>query len=189
MLAPLCTVSQSPKFRASSPFTGPEVLYGRISSRFSFYHIEHLLSCLYNNNNWLALNRVNYLWFLDVTFDITPFHYWFCNIMMKSTCSVVYLSPLHTSFMQVFLASWHCYQFSWTGHQRVTRNSFTRKGKVLIHFQAWKRSESLSSSFYQRTEYFFLERNSTFSENTPSKNEILKKKKPFRKYTFRKYTF
>ena len=100
----------------------------------------------------------------------------YCNIMMNSTCSVVYLSPLHTSFMQVFLASRHCYQFSWTGHQRVKRNSFTRKGKVLIHFQAWKRSESLSSSFYQRTEYFFLERNSTISENTPSKNEILKKK-------------
>ena len=109
----------------------------------------------------------------------------YCNIMMNSTCSVVYLSPLHTSFMQVFLASRHCYQFSWTGHQRVKRNSFTRKGKVLIHFQAWKRSESLSSSFYQRTEYFFLERNSTFSENTPSKNEILKKK-AFQKIHFRK---
>ena len=142
----------------------------------------------------------------------------YCNIMMNSTCSVVYLSPLHTSFMQVFLASRHCYQFSWTGHQRVKRNSFTRKGKVLIHFQAWKRSESLSSSFYQRTEYFFLERNSTFLENTPSKNEILKKKSlsestlfkntlseihfqiihfwkihfqnmHFKKYTFGKYTF
>ena len=61
------------------------------------------MSCLYNNNNWLALNRVNYLGFLQMSPLIlllftTEYH----NIMMNSMCSVVYLSPLHTSFMQVF---------------------------------------------------------------------------------------
>ena len=90
----------------------------------------------------------------------------YCNIMMNSTCSVVYLSPLHTSFMQVFLASRNCYQFSWTGekffHQkRENFNSLSRLKKV----------RKLVFLLYQRTEYFLLEKKtSTFSENTLPEN-------------------
>ena len=103
------------------------------------------------------------------------------NIMMNSSCSVVYLSPLCKNFMQVFLALG-----SWTGHQRVKRYSITRKGKVLIHLQAWIRPESLSSSGWkiltQDKIIFFGKKQYTFRKYTF-------KKYTFRKYTFRKYTF
>ena len=95
------------------------------------------------------------------------------NIMMNSTCSVVYLSPLHTSFMQVFfgLLTLLPIFLNWT--PKSEEKFFHQKRES---FNSLSGLNKVSKLVFLWTEYFFLERNSTFLENTPSKNKTLKNK-------------